>query len=329
MAQGAENDLKDIRYYTNTSMVDFVDDSKPIEDLNFNTLRVDNKAIQAESIATAADADLTAHIGGSGASEHGVVTTVEAGFMSAADKLKMDGLQAEAQINILSPLDALELVSGGVTRLHTHITATSINDGLMSAADKSKLNGIQAGAQVNILTDPQVATLTGGGNANSLHTHVTPTFFETFRAGPGTDGVPPGVTYHTNIDHSALPGVPGAFMGFTKVPFRLSPVIENFINNPAFNSTVVFDFDYSPFLSDLAIVGAGLAEIHDKSGWGLTETFYINDVSKSGLVGTVVFQVRANDPVPELPFPPTDWSLIAGDGLMKMRVFQSGFGIGV
>lgn len=329
MAQGSENDLKDIRYYTSISMVDFVDDNKPVEDLNFNTLRVDNKAIQAESLATQANTDITAHIGGGGTSEHGVATTLVAGFLASADKLKLDGIQTEAQINILSPLDALELVGGGVTRLHTHITATSINDGLMSAADKTKLNGIQAGAKINLLTNGQVATLTSGGDANSLHTHTTPTFFETFRAGPGTDAVPPGVTYHTNVDHSSLLGVPGAFAGFQRVPFNISPPIENFVNNPAFNFIDIFDFDYSPFLTDLAIVGAGLASIQSKSGWGSTEAFYINDVSKSGLVGTVVYQVNANDPVPELPFPPTDWSLIAGDGLMKLRVFQSGFGIGV
>lgn len=329
MTQGSENDLKDIRFYTNTSKIDFVDDNKPIEDLNFNVLQVDNKAIAAETIATQADTDITTHIGGSGISEHGLATTVVAGFMAPSDKLKLDGVEAEAQINILSPLDALELVSRGVTRLHTHITATSINDGLMSAADKTKLNGIQAGAQVNILTAPQVATLTSGGDANSLHTHTTPLFEEFFKAGPGTDNVPPGVTYHTNVNHTGLPGVPGSFAGFTKVPYRLSPTIENFVGDPAFSSIVVFDFDYSPFLSDLAIVGAGIAEMHDKFTYDSTEAFYINDVSKSGLVGTVVFQVSANDPVPELPFPPTDWSLIAGDGLMKMSVFQSGFGIGV
>jgi hypothetical protein len=330
MVQGAEFDLKDIRFFTNTSQVDFVEDNRPVEDLNDNTLTVDVKAVLAKNTANASQASLTAHIGGGGASAHGVVTQSVAGFMSANDKIKLDNIQAEAQINILSPIDALELVGGGVTRLHTHITANTIRDGLMTEIDKAKLDGIETGAEVNILTGPQVAGLTGGGDANPFHTHVTPSFDENFREGPGTDGVPPGVTYHTNVDHSTLPGVPGGFPGFTKVAYReASPGIVNLTPNPAFSEVKVFDFDYSPFLSNLAVVTAGMSYLTDFSGWGLTETFQIQSVSKSGLVGTVVYSVFANNPVPELPPPPTDWSLIAGDGLMEMRVWQGGFGISV
>jgi hypothetical protein len=59
----------------------------------------------------------------------GNASSSEAGFMSAADKSKLDGVQAGAQVN-----------PGAAT--------TSAN-GLMSAADKTKLNGIASGAEVN------------------------------------------------------------------------------------------------------------------------------------------------------------------------------------
>lgn len=56
-------------------------------------------------------------------------TTSTAGFMSASDKSKLDGVQAGAQVN-----------PGN---------ATTSAAGLMSAADKTKLNGIATGAEVN------------------------------------------------------------------------------------------------------------------------------------------------------------------------------------
>lgn len=56
-------------------------------------------------------------------------TSSVAGFMSASDKSKLDGVQAGAQVN-----------PGN---------ATTSAAGLMSASDKTKLNGIAAGAEVN------------------------------------------------------------------------------------------------------------------------------------------------------------------------------------
>lgn len=327
MAQGAENDLKDIRFFTNTSKVDFVEDNESADDLNFNTLVVDNKAILAKNTANASQTELGTHIGGSGVAAHPASTTTVAGFISAADQAKLDGIQVEAQINILSPLDALELVSGGVTRLHTHIDASAANDGLMPAADKAKLDTIQIGAQVNILTGAQVTGLIGGGDANSYHTHVTPTFTETFKAGPGTDGVPPGVTYHTNVDHTGLTGVPGSFPGFVPVPYQEGPTLINTVFDVAFSGIEVFSKDYSPFLSELAVVTGGISYIADAGSWGLTETFFVNDLSKSGLIGTITYQIIANNPVASIPVP--DWSTIAGDGLMTMRCWQGGYGISV
>lgn len=60
---------------------------------------------------------------------HAVATTSVAGFMSASDKSKLDGIAAGAQVN------------PGV--------ATTSANGLMSSADKAKLNGIATGATAN------------------------------------------------------------------------------------------------------------------------------------------------------------------------------------
>jgi hypothetical protein len=60
-------------------------------------------------------------------------TTSVAGLMSAADKAKLDGIAAGAEVN-----------PAGAER-----DATAAQNGLMSAAYASKLDGIQAGAQVN------------------------------------------------------------------------------------------------------------------------------------------------------------------------------------
>lgn len=60
---------------------------------------------------------------------HAAATDEKAGFMSATDKAKLDGL------------------SGGVQN-HGHSTATTAAPGFMSAADKVKLNEIEPKAQV-------------------------------------------------------------------------------------------------------------------------------------------------------------------------------------
>jgi hypothetical protein len=91
-------------------------------------------------------------------------TTTDAGVMSAADKSKLDGIEAGAQANpgsattsvpgLMSATDKTKLdgiQSGAQVNPGNATTSTS---GLMSSTDKTKLDGIQAGAQVN----PGVAT---------------------------------------------------------------------------------------------------------------------------------------------------------------------------
>ena len=104
----------------------------------------------------------------------GNATTSVAGFMSASDKSKLDGVQAGAQVNrtytavtgkptaAASPAfgetvtvsQITQATTGQITATDRVITipdsdATTSAHGLMSAADKTKLNGIASGAEVN------------------------------------------------------------------------------------------------------------------------------------------------------------------------------------
>lgn len=291
MTQGAENDLKDIRYYTRTSEILFTADNEPVEDLNDNTLTVDNKAIGARDLADDVTTDLAAHIGGIGVAEHGESTLSDSGFMSAGEKSKLDRIDSEAQVNVLSIVDALELVGGGATSQHLHPNVTDSVDGFMTAVLKSKLNTIESGAEVNILTAPQVAGLTGGGDANPLHTHVTPTFFETFREGPGTDGVPSGVTYHSNVDHTGLPGVPGAFPGFLNESYNDGPVQIG-------AGIKIFPHIYTT-MTTLHVIDAGFSYFIDTDAWGwgsaggVDESFHVTNVEISGSnTGVVTYEAK-------------------------------------
>jgi len=321
MVQGAENDLKDIRYYTNTSKVEFLADNEPVEDLNDNVLTVDNKAVLAKNLATQGVSDFRDHQGEGGTAAHADVTEAVTGFMGAADKLKLDQIQPEAQINILPPTDALELVSGERTVLHTHISVSTVNDGMMLATDKTKFDGIAPGAEVNNISaaNANILRSSPGGDANSLHTHATPSFFETFRVS-GTDGVPAGRTYHNNVNHSTLPNVPPAFPGFTKADeMNISP-------DQLLTGQTIYPSIYS---FNAAVVNAGLYRIRSINwpyGWGGNESFTIDDITLATdtpavgqSTGTVTFAVR------RVPSPLTPGLHVAWLSLGEMAVYQSAY----
>ena len=93
----------------------------------------------------------------------GAATGSDAGLMSAADKAKLDLIEARAQRNpgaatttesgLMTPADRLKL--GGIdTGAQVNPgAATDTADGLMSAADKAKLDGVAAGAEANVQVD--------------------------------------------------------------------------------------------------------------------------------------------------------------------------------
>lgn len=126
---------------------------------------------------------------------HNAATTSVNGFMSAADKTKLDGIAANA--NNYSLPKASTSILGGVkvgTNLSidgngvlsakdtTYPTATTTTDGLMSKTDKSKLDGIAVGANKTTVdsalsdssTNPvqnKIVKAALDGKAASDHTH--------------------------------------------------------------------------------------------------------------------------------------------------------------
>jgi hypothetical protein len=107
-------------------------------------------------------------------------TTSLAGLMTDADKTKLDGIAAGAQVNVATNLgNTVNATSVTVTSSTGNNTtlpaATTTNAGVFVATDKTKLNGIEAGAQVNVGTNLSV---TGGTTAgptinSSTGTNVT------------------------------------------------------------------------------------------------------------------------------------------------------------
>ena len=107
------------------------------------------------------DAAPLTHVGTRGAA-HTVATTGEAGFMSSADKTKLDGIAAGANAYVHPAYTADTETTTGVEVMQTvtsdatgHVTAiskrtlpnaTTSAAGVMSSADKTKLDGIAANA---------------------------------------------------------------------------------------------------------------------------------------------------------------------------------------
>jgi len=91
-------------------------------------------------------------------------TTSLAGVMSSADKTKLDGIAAGAQVNVATNLTYSTAATTGTVNSSTGTNATipaatTTLAGLMTNADKTKLDGIATGAQVNTVTS--VAGKTG------------------------------------------------------------------------------------------------------------------------------------------------------------------------
>jgi hypothetical protein len=106
-------------------------------------------------------------------------TTGAAGSMSAADKTKLDGIQAGAQVNVGTNLSksstATDVSLNSSTGSGVNIgTVTTSVAGVMTAADKTKLDGIAPGAQAGTVTSVSgtgtisgltlTGTVTGSGN---------------------------------------------------------------------------------------------------------------------------------------------------------------------
>lgn len=81
---------------------------------------------------------------------HGAATTTVSGFLSAADKLKLDGIASNATANVgtVTSVTGTGAISstGGATPAISIAAATGLVAGTMSATDKAKLDGVASGA---------------------------------------------------------------------------------------------------------------------------------------------------------------------------------------
>jgi tagatose-1,6-bisphosphate aldolase len=87
-----------------------------------------------------------------------VVAAGDSGLMTGADKTKLDGIDAGAQVNVATDLSNTPAASTvdveSSTGTNTTLpAATTTLAGVMTGADKTKLDGIDAGAEVNVGTD--------------------------------------------------------------------------------------------------------------------------------------------------------------------------------
>jgi hypothetical protein len=97
-------------------------------------------------------------------------TTSLAGVMTSADKTKLDGIAAGAQVNVATNLGYTTAASTGTVTSSTGTSATipaatTSLAGLMTSGDKTKLDGIAAGATANTGT---VTSVSGTGTASGL-----------------------------------------------------------------------------------------------------------------------------------------------------------------
>lgn len=126
----------------------------PWEDHTYN-----DATTSAHGLMTAADKTKLNGIAAGAQVNPGVATTSANGLMSSSDKSKLNGISAGAQVNpgaatqssagLMSAADKKKLDGIATGAQVNPGVATTSANGLMAAADKTKLNGISAGAQVN------------------------------------------------------------------------------------------------------------------------------------------------------------------------------------
>ncbi|MDO5101486.1 MAG: hypothetical protein Q4D91_01060 [Lautropia sp.] len=209
----------------------------------------------ARSLVTRLAAPI-AHVGSRGAA-HGEATTSEAGFMSAADKAKLNGIAAGAQGNTVTSVAgktgavtlAVADVSGALASSHAgtggtaHALATSSQAGFMSAADKAKLDTVSAGAGSSGVTS--VAGRTGAVtlSASDVSGVLTDSHTNSVSAHPTATAWRHG--FMSSTDKAKLDGL-SASSGVTSVAGRTGAVTLRVADvsgaastsNPTFSGTV-------------------------------------------------------------------------------------------
>lgn len=188
--------------------------------------------VKLNGIATGAQVNVPANLGYTTAASTGTVTsstgtdatipaatTSLAGLLTGADKTKLDGIAAGAQVNVATNLGYTTAASTGTVTSSTGTNATlpaatTSLAGLLTGADKTKLDGIQAGAQVNVATNlsntPAASTVSVN---SSTGTNTTLPAATASAAGVMTsadksklDGIAAGAEVNVNADWNATSG---------------------------------------------------------------------------------------------------------------------------
>ena len=129
------------------------------------------KANAAQAAAIAASTPI-AHAGSTG-SAHGPATISVSGFMSATDKIKLDGVAAGATANLgtvtnVTGTGAIQSTEGTTPQISI-VAATPSVPGTMSAADKTKLDGI-SGTNTGDETDVSIKSKLGITSLSGVNT---------------------------------------------------------------------------------------------------------------------------------------------------------------
>ncbi|NOU83219.1 hypothetical protein GC101_30635 [Paenibacillus sp. LMG 31459] len=170
-------------------------------------------ATDATGKANAVQANLTAHIG-AGGTAHAVATTTLAGFQSAADKAKLDGVAVGAN-NYTHPATHPPgiIVQDASNRFVTDTekstwnakastaVATTTTAGLESAADKAKLDSIAAGATV-VANSASNGVITINGTNATVYTHPNH-IGDVTSTGDGVTAIAAGVIVDADVNASA------------------------------------------------------------------------------------------------------------------------------
>lgn len=133
------------------------------------TLRDQHLIKGAGSVSVTSDANGHVIITGTDTNTtYSVASQSANGLMSAADKKKLDGIAAGAQVNPnLSGYVTTSAMNTALASKASTSVASQSTDGLLSAADKKKLDGIQAGAQVNTDTHWTTHLYVGASNGST------------------------------------------------------------------------------------------------------------------------------------------------------------------
>ena len=179
-------------------------------DVYFNTTSAEYLIYRGGGWRLLVSGAVPTNLGYSGSPTQGLITSdtgndatipaandTNAGLFLPTEKTKLAGIQAGAQVNNISDVNATDLTDGGDTTLHTHdsryYTETEVNTLLsgkqntitnsdsitegttnlfFTTAERTKLSGIAAGAEVNVNADWNAVS----GDAQILNKPTIPTF---------------------------------------------------------------------------------------------------------------------------------------------------------